>query len=453
MDLGVLFTLPVESVAVRAVLATLATVLLGRLLLRRGLHASGPRVVAALAPAAALVAVVLVSWQSLYLPALMLPVDSAAGLPIPVRDGYLHFAPIAVPLLVATWVGIATTRLGWRLLATRRVFRRASRSARAGSPPAEVVAVARRLAADLRVPVPDVAVVPTCPGGAYVAGRRRPVLVIGRDLLNRLDEEELEGVIAHELAHVRRRDNLVALAVGAVRDVTFFIPGGGWALRQLHREREVAADQVAVRLTGRPGALASGLLKVLEGPPVRGHACAALVPEGTLVGRVQRLVDDRPPVSRGRVVSEVSVVAGAVSVAVLAALVLPSLLAGAERERDAVALLWSTAAPTSEVAVPTAEARAFTVYRRSSLGVQETSPTRTTSRPDSSVEYRRSTLYACGTGAAFCPDPQQRPGLGLRPRPTMTFDGGLTRRWRATAPLVGAGDADGLRVYWLQRVE
>ena len=100
------------------------------------------------------------------------------------------------------------------------------------------------------------AVLPTCPGGALVVGTRQPVVLIGQDLLDRLDDAELEGVLAHELAHVRRRDNLVSAALGAARDLTFFVPGGGWAVRQLHRERELAADQVAVAATGRPGALA-----------------------------------------------------------------------------------------------------------------------------------------------------------------------------------------------------
>jgi Zn-dependent protease with chaperone function len=110
----------------------------------------------------------------------------------------------------------------------------------------------RRLATALGIAVPRLAVVASCPGGAYVAGARRPVIVLGRDLLDQLDDAELEGVLAHELAHVKRRDNLVAIGLGALRDLVFFVPGGGWAVRQLHRERELAADQVAVGVTDRP---------------------------------------------------------------------------------------------------------------------------------------------------------------------------------------------------------
>jgi beta-lactamase regulating signal transducer with metallopeptidase domain len=224
----------------------------------------------------------------------------------------------------------------------------------------------------LRVPAPAVTVLPTCRGGAVVVGSRRPVVLVGRDLLERLDEDEVEGVLAHELAHVRRRDNLVATLLGAVRDLTFFVPFGGWAIRQLHRERELAADQVAVAATGRPGALASGLLKVLEvatptRPPLRGLGAAWRArPPGPGARR------GHPPLSPVRKGLRGRRRHLGVATAVVVALVLPGVLAGADRQRDAVAVLWSTSAPTAVAdrdPVVAGEARAFDVYRRSSLDV------------------------------------------------------------------------------------
>jgi Zn-dependent protease with chaperone function len=455
VDLGVLLTLPVESIAIRAILATGAATLLVRFLLRSGLRAPGVRVATALAPASAIAGVVALTWSSLHLPAVMLPVEGSGALPVPVQDGYLHFAPVAVPLLVGAWAAIAGVRLWRRTARSRQAARLATVATQDGARAPELEALAARLAAELRVTAPSVTVLPSCRGGAVVVGSRRPVVILGRDLLERLDEAELEGVLAHELAHVRRRDNLVATLLGAVRDLTFFVPFGGWAIRQLHRERELAADQVAVGVTRRPGALASGLLKVLEVAPSEGHPCAALAPSGGVVDRVRILVEDAPPLSRVRRSSETVAVASAVAAAVVVALVLPGVLAGAERQRDAVAVLWSASAPTAaadQAPVAVREPRAFEVYRRSIVEPGQRNLVVHALLDEHSVENRRSTLRACGTDGAECPAPEPRVGLGLRPRPTITVDDTLTRRWEVATPVVsGSASGDGFRVYWLQR--
>jgi Zn-dependent protease with chaperone function len=451
VDLGVLLSLPLESVAVRVGLATLLAIGFVRLLLRAGLRAPGARVATALGPVIAISVVLALSWGSLHLPALMLPVDAADALPIPVRDGYLHFAPMAVPLLVGLWGSVVAFRVLRRVNAVRAARESADAALATASPTAELVLLAERLAAQLRVPTPRVAVVDHCPGGAYVVGSRRPVLVLGDDLTHRLDHAELEGVVAHELAHVRRRDNLVSSLVGIVRDLTFFIPGGGWALRQLHRERELAADQVAVAATGRPGALASGLLKVLEVQKDERHVCATLAPSGTLVSRVEILVDDTPPIGPLRRVLETAAVTAVCLVATVLALAVPAMLAGADRERDALALVWASLAdPGGSTAASYAEPRAFDVYRRSHLEVDAAPTPPPTETDESSAENRRSTLYACADEGS-CPEPAASVGLGLSPRPTITVDHELTRRWEAT-PVV-AGERDGFQVYWLQRVQ
>jgi Zn-dependent protease with chaperone function len=452
VDLGVLLTLPVESIAIRAILAAVLGVVAVRLLLRVGVRTPGVRVATALAPAMALVVVLLLTGTSLRLPTVMLPAQSPDALPIPTQGGYLHFAPMAIPLLVGTWSLIAGTRLVRRLLSIVGARMAARDALRHGDRDRQLEAITRRLATALAVPAPRVAIVPSCAGGAYVVGTRRPVIVLGRELVDRLDEEETEGVLAHELAHVKRRDNLVAAGLGVLRDVIFFVPGGGWAVRQLHREREVTADQVAVAVTDRPGALAGGLLKVLETGNRAPHPCAAFAPSGDLVDRVRLLVEDQPKVSRARRSSETIAVVAVVATAATAGLAIPNLIAGADGQRDAVALLWTNATPVpAEPVVEAVEARVFDVYRRSTLAVGQPSVVVFAGHDEHSVENRRSTLAACGADGGTCPMPESRVGLGMRPQVTITVDAALADQWRATRV---AGDAsDGLGLYWLARLQ
>lgn len=449
MDLGVLLSVPLESMVIRAVVATLGTVVLVRLLLRMGLRSSPARVATALAPAVALLGVVVLTGASMRPPTLMLPADGARALPIPVRDGYLHFAPMAAPLLVGLWASIATWRLGRRGLALARVRRQAGQWLEDSAPSVRVDRVAANIAAALDVATPRVAIRPTCPGGAYVVGARRPVVVIGADLVESLDDEELEGVLAHELAHVRRRDTLVATALGVMRDLTFFVPGGGWAVQQLHRERELAADQAAVRVTGRPGALASGLLKVLETGPSR-VACAALVPSGGVVDRVKVLVDGPPTPTTARRRSEAAAVVVVIVTATAAAIFVPATITGPEREREALALVWSATQPAASVAeVPDGEARVFDVYRRSNLEIGSPDVGGSTRLDEHSQENRRGALRACEAGD--CPAPGGSVGLGLQPQ-SITVDDAPRDNWQPRQ--VGNLDSsDGFRIFWLQRGE
>ncbi|MEX0705702.1 MAG: M56 family metallopeptidase [Nitriliruptoraceae bacterium] len=452
MDLGVLLSLPVESIAIRVIVATMACVLLARLVLRAVVRSPAGRVAVAITPAIALLGVVAATSSQPRLPAVMVPVDARDALAIRVAEGYLYFAPIVFPLLVATWAVVVASRLVHRLVQVHRVHDRTRVAMVVADTPDHVRSAARHVARMLGVATPRVAVVRDAPGGAYVVGTRRPTIVVDAQLVARLDQDELEGVLAHELAHVRRRDNIVAAGLCTVRDAVFFAPGVGWAVRHLHRERELAADQVAVRATGRPAALASGLLKVLELDPRPQHACATLAPGGaSVVDRVRVLVDAPTPVSPRRRFLEAFALVAVVVTSIVAALLLPTQFAGADRERDAVAIVWSPA--TTDVVATSSVAHAFAVYDRNSLALERASSTIGAARMDErSIENRRSTLRACTDEHAGCPAPSHDIGLGLRPRPVVTVDDDVVRSWHATPVVDGTEPASGLQMYWLARV-
>lgn len=168
-------------------------------------------------------------------------------------------------LLVAALVG-ETRRLV-------RTYRQLGAIAASADGPEPALSVAR-LAAQVGVRVPRLRLLATDQPLACVAGFVRPTLFVSRGMLARLNARELEGLVAHELAHLRHQDNLIGWLDAIVFRAFRFLPPlrGAWA--ESLAEREEFADAVAVRATGRPRALASALLKV-AGEPAPGPAGAA----------------------------------------------------------------------------------------------------------------------------------------------------------------------------------
>lgn len=160
-------------------------------------------------------------------------------------------------------------------------------------------ALADRLCALADMPKPRLAVSETPVPNAFAAGRKRKgvVLCVTRGMLERLEDQELEGVMAHELSHVAHGDAVVMTVAsfigvlagltarvgarmlfyaGRMRNVWQFLvvalavtllATATWMvsvllIRALSRYREFAADHAAAQLTGNPAALSSALLKV-----------------------------------------------------------------------------------------------------------------------------------------------------------------------------------------------
>jgi heat shock protein HtpX len=86
-------------------------------------------------------------------------------------------------------------------------------------------AAVRRLAARARIPVPRVYLIAEAAPNAFATGRspRHAAIAVTEGLLRLLDEDELEGVLAHELAHVRNRDTLIATVAATIAGATAFI--------------------------------------------------------------------------------------------------------------------------------------------------------------------------------------------------------------------------------------
>jgi Zn-dependent protease with chaperone function len=105
----------------------------------------------------------------------------------------------------------------------------------------------------------------------YCTGARRPAVVISRAAVDLLDDGELRGAMAHELAHLKRKDPAVSWAVMAARGVMCFNPGFQVLARAMARDAERGADEMGAAISGDRLAVASGLLKLYratEGRPL-----------------------------------------------------------------------------------------------------------------------------------------------------------------------------------------
>jgi beta-lactamase regulating signal transducer with metallopeptidase domain len=125
-------------------------------------------------------------------------------------------------------------------------------------------------------------------------GWLRPVVLVPMSALIGLTPRQIEAILAHELAHVRRHDYLVNLLQTAVETLLFYHPAVWWVSAQARRERENCCDDLAVAVCGDRLGYARALVE-LEGL----RAAPRLAPAasgGSLAGRVRRLLGspDRP---------------------------------------------------------------------------------------------------------------------------------------------------------------
>ena len=157
-----------------------------------------------------------------------------------------------------------------------------------------------RVASQSQIPIPKVYIIPNETPNAFATGRNpeHAAVAATEGILNLLSDDELEGVLAHEFAHIKHRDiltsTIVATMVGAI---TFIARMAGWAMMfgggsrddrrggggaelammilapfaamliqlAISRSREYAADEGSAHITHRPLSLANALQKLERG--------------------------------------------------------------------------------------------------------------------------------------------------------------------------------------------
>ncbi|HEY2737885.1 MAG TPA: M56 family metallopeptidase, partial [Thermoanaerobaculia bacterium] len=129
-----------------------------------------------------------------------------------------------------------------------------------------------------------------------VVGWLKPVILVPASAFAGLAPQQLEAILAHELAHVRRHDYLINLLQTAVETLLFYHPAVWWASRQVRIERESCCDDLALAVYGdRVGyARALATLEGLRAPAPR-LAMAATGGTGSLLARIRRIVGAPAP--------------------------------------------------------------------------------------------------------------------------------------------------------------
>lgn len=185
-----------------------------------------------------------------------------------------------------------------------------------------------KLSTNAGLPMPKVYIVPEKTPNAFATGRNpsHAAVAVTQGILEILTNEELEGVIAHELAHIKNRDTLTstvaATIVGALTMLGYMgryggsgrnrnplalvlvliLPLAGLLIRMLiSRIREYSADATGASISGQPLALANALNKLHHGvakfPITTGNpADSQLFIINPFLGGLQNMLSTHPPV-------------------------------------------------------------------------------------------------------------------------------------------------------------
>ncbi len=188
----------------------------------------------------------------------------------------------------------------------------------------QVYGIVRRLSTQIDMPMPSIHVIDSPQPNAFATGRspRKAAVAVTSGILDILSFEELEGVLAHELAHVKNRDILIssiAAMIGAAISIivrfTLFFGGGdnrnnplgligviaslliapiaAMLIRfAISRTREFQADATGAEITGQPLMLASALEKISNG--------TARIPMPVNESTAQLFIDNPRKAIRGR---------------------------------------------------------------------------------------------------------------------------------------------------------
>ena len=284
--------------------------------------------------------------------------------------------PRAMPWLLALWfagVLFLSLRFAGGLITIQRL-KRIETSASVDLWQEKLASLSRRLRVSRPVRLCETALVevPT------VIGWLRPVILLPASALTGLSSEQLEALLAHELAHIRRYDYLVNLLQTTIETLFFYHPAVWWVSAQARQEREHCCDDLAVAACGDVLTYARALtaLECLRGSEPQ---LAVAASGGSLLVRIQRLLRGRVPVFYGFE----SGLAGFIGLATIFILLAGAQTALLSRNAKAAAVKDATVLTPSEFA-PRATDQTANEVRAS--GVEHRATDRAATPPDAAAQ-------------------------------------------------------------------
>jgi hypothetical protein len=190
--------------------------------------------------------------------------------------------------------------------------------------------------------------------GPLAIGVVRSLVILPASALMALSPEQLEAVLAHELAHVRRADYLWNLIQTMAETLLFFHPAVWWLGRRLREQRELCCDDVAVQSCADPLVYATALLRLEERRGQRLSLAMALDghrPWSGLGLRIARILGE----TNGRTSSRELVpipLAAVCAVLLLVLLPMPQLFAGLRKNMQAQIVPAVSAPPATDLPAP-----------------------------------------------------------------------------------------------------
>lgn len=158
-----------------------------------------------------------------------------------------------------------------------------------------------------------------------VVGHLKPLILVPIGLINGLSEKEVEAIICHELAHIKRRDYLVNILQSLMEIVFFFNPAVLWVSKLIREERESCCDDMTISSTHDKVNYISALISCQEFQPGNPeYAMAISGKNDQLVQRVKRMVSNDTP-------SLNNIEKGILAVGLVAAVTLTAAFSGPQR--------------------------------------------------------------------------------------------------------------------------
>ena len=234
--------------------------------------------------------------RNLFLPGILSPTATADFMER--LDSWLEAHTSIVVLCWLLGFAVSLFRLLGGMYYLHRLRRNSSSSA-VGRFQEKIGIMARQLGLQRSIELLESALIPS----PITLGYFKPIIFFPLGLLNHLAPAEVEAILAHELAHIARRDWLFNLMQAFIETLFYFHPGIWWISAIVRAERENCCDDLAIRITGNRVVLAKALLHLQQLHLPGAVPVLALGAKGrthffyrfSLLTRIQRILNQPSP--------------------------------------------------------------------------------------------------------------------------------------------------------------